>query len=70
MTLGEAIKRLRGATGMTQLEFARKIGVTNVYVSLIESGQRVPSAKVMGRILKETKQSPTELDELLRRYFA
>ena len=41
MTLGEKIKQQREAKGLTQLEFAKKIGYnTTGAISLIESGQR------------------------------
>jgi len=39
----EEIKRLRKRLGMTQQEFAQRLGITTRYVTYLESGQRVPS---------------------------
>ena len=52
MTLGNAIKVVRTATGMKQREVAAKIGVTANYLSLVESGKREPSISVLNRLAK------------------
>lgn len=40
MTVGENIKRIREAKGMTQEDLAQMLGVTSSNVSQIESGER------------------------------
>lgn len=47
MNLGENIKRLRKAKGLTQHELAEKIGSSAMAVSQYESNQRVPSLSRM-----------------------
>lgn len=42
--------RVRG--GMTQGELARAIGVSQGYISLIESGKKLPSARIGRRIAR------------------
>jgi len=39
----DEISKLRKRLGMTQKEFAQKLGVTTRYIAYIERGQRVPS---------------------------
>jgi transcriptional regulator with XRE-family HTH domain len=41
--VGKALKLLRTAKGMKQLELAKKIGVQKNYVSMVENGHREPS---------------------------
>lgn len=41
--IGEWIRRMRQAAGMTQLDLARKIGTTQQWVSHLETGRRIPS---------------------------
>jgi transcriptional regulator with XRE-family HTH domain len=43
MTLGNAIKLIRTARGMTQKDVARKLKVSANYISLVEGGRREPS---------------------------
>lgn len=38
--MNERIKRLRTELGLSQLEFAEKIGLTKNYISLVENGNR------------------------------
>jgi phage repressor protein C with HTH and peptisase S24 domain len=44
------VKRLRGKTGMTQVEFADKIGIKQSYLSEIETGRRGLSRDVISKI--------------------
>lgn len=37
-------------TGMTQTEFAKKIGIDRSYYSQIENGSTEPSLKLLGKI--------------------
>lgn len=47
MTIAERIAALRSAEGMTQSEFAAKMGVSQATVSVWESGARVPSGEAI-----------------------
>jgi len=52
VTLGNAIKVVRTATGMKQREVAAKTGVTANYMSLVEGGKREPSLAFLNRLAK------------------
>jgi transcriptional regulator with XRE-family HTH domain len=43
VTLGNAIKLIRTARGITQRQLAKKLKVSPNYISLVESGRREPS---------------------------
>ena len=43
MIIGEKIKQLRKAKGLTQTELAKKIGFHFTYISLVETGKQYPS---------------------------
>ena len=45
--MGERWIRAREFTKLTQAELAKKLGVTGSYISLIESGKRVPDVLVI-----------------------
>ena len=47
MTLAEQIREARKQAGLTQLEAADKLGVTNVYLSQLENGHRFPSVLML-----------------------
>ncbi|MDG5746699.1 helix-turn-helix transcriptional regulator [Qipengyuania sp. XHP0207] len=51
--LGEAIRIARSFLGISQKELAASIGVTNGYLSQIESGAREPSQKILRAIAGE-----------------
>lgn len=53
MQLGKVIHYLRKKRSLNQKEFAKKIGKTASYLSLIESNQKIPSMELMRRISKE-----------------
>lgn len=42
------------AQNTTQKDFAREVGVTQAYVSLLAAGQRVPSLRLAKRISQAT----------------
>ena len=50
MTLGNAIKVVRTASGIKQKALAKKVGVTANYLSLVESGKREPSISFLNRL--------------------
>ncbi len=58
------IKQLRDRAELTQEQLARKAGVTEAYVSMIESGTRKnPSLPVLKRLAKALGVPVTELLE-------
>lgn len=50
--------------GMTQTEFAEKIGRTSAFVSMLCSGANLPSLQTAERIAKATKGAVTAADFL------
>jgi transcriptional regulator with XRE-family HTH domain len=49
-TLGLALKEVRGVRGMTQSEVAERAGVTAQYLSLIETGRKLPGTETINLI--------------------
>ena len=47
------IKQIRERLGLSQTEFADKIGITKGYLSAIESGKRKPGRKIFEGIIQE-----------------
>ena len=52
-TLGETIKLLRDARGLSAMQLAKEIGVNKSYVSLLESDTRRPSIDVLNKLASE-----------------
>ena len=51
MDVGSAIRRLRKSQkDLNQSEFAKEIGITQTYLSQIESGKKIPSIAILGAI--------------------
>ncbi len=51
MEVGTAIKRLRTTQkGLNQSQFAKEIGITQTYLSQIESGKKTPSTSILQTI--------------------
>lgn len=48
--LGEEVRRLREATGLTQVELARRIGSTQPAVARLEAGGVAPTIDTLERI--------------------
>lgn len=64
MRLGDALRRLRVAKGLTQTELARRAKITSEYVSLLESHAKAnPSLQVLQRLAKALGVSVAELLE-------
>ena len=59
--VGMAIRLARIATGKTQWELARKLGVHPVVVNYLEHGKRVRDVNLANAILKELKASTPRL---------
>jgi transcriptional regulator with XRE-family HTH domain len=49
-SLGEALRALRKDKGLTEVELARKVGITQTSVSRYESDVRLPSAETLEKI--------------------
>ena len=62
MELGEKIKNIRMANGLSQTEFAARVFVTRQAVSKWEKGRSLPSTESLERIAKEFS---VPLEELL-----
>ena len=56
MDISTGLKQSRILAGMKQGVFANKAGISQTYVSQIESGKKVPSVEVIGLYAKITKQ--------------
>src|SRR5437868_498588 len=50
MTVGEAIRSLRLATGLMQREVAERVGISASMLSLVEADKREPSISVLRAI--------------------
>lgn len=48
--IGKRIANARKAAGLTQAELSEKIGISEKYLSRIESGKQVPSVVIVARI--------------------
>lgn len=56
MNYGQMIKDLRkSGNPLTQAEFAKKIGITQTYLSQIEKGHKNPSTELLHKISEYTK---------------
>lgn len=64
MTLGENIRRKRLEIDIEQQELAKRVGLTNAMICLIEKNKRMPSVGILNRIANVLRCS---IDELLER---
>lgn len=55
MDLGTTLKKLRKQRGQTQEEFATHCGITQTYLSQIESNQKEPNLSTLKSISKQMK---------------
>ncbi len=53
MTIGERIKAVRKAKGLTQVQFADMIGIAGASLSLLESGRNNPSRQTIMAICSQ-----------------
>ena len=51
--MGDRIKQIRLAAGLTQQQFAERIGLSRKYIALIETGSREPSDRTISDICRE-----------------
>ena len=60
--MDERIKQIRKAVGLTQGEFAERIGLSRNYIAMIEIGQRKPSERTIADICRVFGVSKLWLD--------
>ena len=53
MNLGQGIRTFRKGRGWRQNVFAKKAGISQTYLSQIESGKRIPDTQVLVKIASE-----------------
>lgn len=53
--LGKRIKQYREKVGLTQFQLAEKIGVSEFYISALETGRRNPGRKTLVKLANEMK---------------
>ncbi|MGE4310359.1 helix-turn-helix domain-containing protein [Desulfovibrio sp.] len=58
---GKVIAEARTRQGLSQEQLAEAIGSTNVYISLLENGQRQPSLNATLLLARELTLTPEEL---------
>ena len=64
MRLGRTLKQLRHARGLTQAQVGARVGVTEAYISLLESGAKTnPSLQLLKRLAKVFRVTVGELAE-------
>ena len=51
--MGERIKQIRLAAGLTQLQFAERIGLSRNFIAVIETSGRKPSDRTISDICRE-----------------
>ena len=61
MAFGKVIAEARASQGLSQEQLAEAIGSTNVYISMLENGQRQPSLNAVLLIAQELQVKPEEL---------
>lgn len=64
---GDTIAELRSSKGVSQEQLAESIDATNVYICLLETGQRQPSLNATLLIAESLGIPP---DELIRKVYA
>lgn len=66
--LGEEIKRVRYKLKYEQKEFAKILDISNVYLSNIEKGKKIPSSELLTKIYKEIGQEvPEDIFDVVRK---
>jgi DNA-binding transcriptional regulator YiaG len=55
--IGRQIKSIRKSTGLSQAEFAKKLGVSQKCVSLWEAGTRTPKASTLSKLQRLCEQT-------------
>lgn len=64
MFYGQKMRELRKKKGLTTIELGKKIGVSNSYISMLETGKRdCPDGKVLGMLAEELDCAPDILTD-------
>ena len=58
MNYGRAIKMVRSASGLTQSALAERLSIGASQLSLVESGKRQPTVRVLGEIAEVLRVPP------------
>lgn len=58
MEFASVIKGIRNELGQTQVEFANGVGITQTYLSQLESGKKDPSKETIKAICAHSKTPP------------
>lgn len=61
-TREQRLKHLRLTLGLSQIEFAKRLGVTNVSISYLENGVKRMSSSTRNLVLREFNVNPVWLD--------
>ena len=59
--LGMRLKQLRATNDLNQTNLAKKVGVTQAYIAMLEKGQQNPTLDVLQRLAKALKVTVAEL---------
>lgn len=60
-SFGQVIRERRRRLSLTQQEVANKVGTSVIYIGLLETGKRRPSASVVGRLAEALGLDRSEL---------
>lgn len=55
------LKAIRRETGLTQEQFASRLGVSTALIAMIESGQKPPSKKFIATLSSKMEVSPNSI---------
>lgn len=55
------LKQLRATNDLNQTNLAKKVGVTQAYIAMLEKGQQNPTLDVLQRLAKALKVTVAEL---------
>jgi transcriptional regulator with XRE-family HTH domain len=59
--IGECIRSIRESLGLTQTQFAEKLGMTSPAISQIESGKRKPAYDTIKKMIEVFNLNPKVL---------
>ena len=69
MTVGQNLKSIRTAKGLTQAKLSELTGIAEVTIRKYESGKIVPKSQNLNRLAKGLGVSPSDIDEGLLELF-
>lgn len=59
--LGKNIRKYRKMLKLTQFELSIQVDVTEDYIHFLETGKRIPSLNILGKLADTLKVEPYEL---------